>query len=319
MPTIPEIISAWADGRPNFSRATNVSVTPDGLNLFSYNATIAVMAPGRAFALLNGDIYSHTTSKHQSLVRVAIRKAGVPSITLPFTAMRSARINRDSIVPLEVRPETWAEETIITREKPSEKYTYNVRQLEDGRWSHTRMRHWLGASLFEANVDPNDHTGTRRMKFLSAFDEQEPHPLYFLCALPPTTATTIAEALEVLKPEEVKRAEAEGATTYRQGDIFAVPVDGNPVKEFGLEVRPRSLLLNTNHNATRVARHKREDGNVDTYASGCLYHSPIGRRPDHARRKLGDGKQWFRIIKNTVPIDPDTLRSRSWGHGGNVD
>jgi hypothetical protein len=38
-----------------------------------------------------------------------------------------------------------------------------------------------------------------------------------------------------------------------------------------------------------------------TLARGTMYHDPQGRRADHARRRIGDGKSWHVVIKNTVP------------------
>lgn len=60
----------------------------------------------------------------------------------------------------------------------------------------------------------------------------------------------------------------------------------------------RTNLLETNHEATDVAYMP----NGTTLARGILWHSPPGREPDHIRRKLGDGKTWHLIQKNTVPI-----------------
>lgn len=58
------------------------------------------------FFLLNGDSYSVTTTRHQSHVRDAVRKTGAPSAIIPHTAMTRAGIVLDSIVPVDVLPET---------------------------------------------------------------------------------------------------------------------------------------------------------------------------------------------------------------------
>lgn len=148
--------------------------------------------------------------------------------------------------------------------------------------------------------------------FLSGFDHQEPNPLYFLCELPyRCKATTVAEAYEALKPDPVKLAEQMGRTYTRQGDIFAVPTTHTvkTLKELGARIEQRVMrnsprpgvnlpyLLGTNHTATEVAYLP----NGLTLARGMLYHNPDGRRQDHVRRKMGDGKAWHLIIKNTVP------------------
>lgn len=155
--------------------------------------------------------------------------------------------------------------------------------------------------------------------FLSGFDHAEARPLYFLCELPRgAKPTTVAEAYEILKPEPVKMAEQMGRPIERQGDIFAIPteLDRKVLKAQGarivrrtaaiVELSPRMrevqaaslpYILNTNHTATEVAY--LPDG--VTLARGTMYHDPADRQQDHARHKLGDGKTWHIVIKNTVP------------------
>ena len=86
-------------------------------------------------------------------------------------------------------------------------------------------------------------------------------------------------------------------------------------------------LLRTNHVATEQIT--TVDG--DTYARGMLHHRPERRDPDHRRVRLGDGRTWYRILKNTVPlartVRPNTVmftaqqsgQSRAWTLGGDVD
>jgi hypothetical protein len=78
--------------------------------------------------------------------------------------------------------------------------------------------HHLGASVFSAVGEDN-----RRHRFISAFDENEHTPMYFLAQLPDTgSIKSYNDALESLKPPIVKAAEAAGRKVYRQGDIFAI-------------------------------------------------------------------------------------------------
>ena len=91
-----------------------------------------------------------------------------------------------------------------------------------------------------------------------------------------------------------------------------------------LRMRP---LLGTNHVATEQITTL--DG--DTYARGMLRHRPERRDPDHRMIKLGDGRSWYRILKNTVPLATTRRRntgvfgpqqsgqSRAWTLGGQVD
>lgn len=147
--------------------------------------------------------------------------------------------------------------------------------------------------------------------FLSGFDHQEPNPLYFLCELPyHCQATTVDEAYEALKPVPVKLAEQMGRSYTRQGDIFAIPapsVTDQQLVQMGARIEKRHTrssprpthyphILGTNHTASQVAYLPGV-----TLAKGLLYHDPGFRQQDHVRRKMGDGKTWHVVVKNTVP------------------
>jgi hypothetical protein len=194
-------------------------------------------------------------------------------------------------------------------------------------YTWTTTRHWLGEALIRARVtwrtfdDDGMHRHHRWAYYLSGFDHEEARPLYFFAELPHgVKPATVAEAYEALKPDPVKMAEQMGRPVFRQGDIFGVPLeamDRKQLKTLGArierrtmarvelspvmrEVQPANLpyVLNTNHTATEVAY---LPGGV-TLARGTMYHDPDGRRADHARRRIGDGKSWHVVIKNTVPI-----------------
>ena len=143
---------------------------------------------------------------------------------------------------------------------------------------------------------------SRTAYYISDFDANEPRPLYFFCELPRgVKPTTLAEAIEALKPEPVLMAEQLGRTITRQGDIFAIEVPTKTRRELkaeGATFEKMGELLGTNHVATEVAR--MPDGT--TLARGTMHHKPPWRRPDHIRAKLTDGKTWHVIVKNTVPV-----------------
>lgn len=164
-------------------------------------------------------------------------------------------------------------------------------------------------------VTKNHH---RWAYYLSGFDHEEARPLYFFAELPHgVKPETVAEAYETLKPDPVKMAEQMNRPIFRQGDIFGVPLDAMdrqqlktlkarivrrkvpPIPEGETSVKVTlPYVLNTNHTATEVAY---LPGGV-TLARGTMYHDPDGRRADHARRRIGDGKSWHVVIKNTVPL-----------------
>ena len=79
----------------------------------------------------------------------------------------------------------------------------------------------------------------------------------------PNTIDTLAEALEYLKPAEVKRAEESGLDVKRQGDWFFVPISRTPrgEVEFGVP-------LDDDHVADEMVRLK-----TVTYVRGTVSHS----------------------------------------------
>lgn len=116
-------------------------------------------------------------------------------------------------------------------------------------------RHWLGDSLFSANVTraitrrcsehvPSEYDATRcancrhylsdhgtytdtvqrRYRFVSSFDYNEPAPLYYLAALPASSrAMSVPDAVSDLAPASVHAAMSAGLDVQRQGDIFFIP------------------------------------------------------------------------------------------------
>jgi hypothetical protein len=126
----------------------------------------------------------------------------------------------------------------------------------------------------------------------------------------------VQEAFESLKPIEVVKADITDTEYVRQGDIFAVSTTYTvgELKAMGAKVAKRGQLLGTNHVASETAI--LPDGR--TFARGCLYHAPSGRRPDHARRKMGDGKAWHEVHQNTVVRSFDSS-VRAWTISGRID
>jgi hypothetical protein len=265
--------------------------------------------------LVNGDRASNTTTVHQTELRSAIRaleKLGlfnVPVITIPFSALSAARIEKGSIKVLNTTEDT----TISVPRKTKTPPKWNEPFIVDseGMYNWTFQRHILGESLIQANVYTNKLR--KNVKFLSGFDHNENHLAYFFCELPTCKASTVEEAYEALKPDAVKLALQMGKDVKRQGDIFAIPVSASTqelidgMKRYGRRNKTKatehidnlvqnSMLLGTSHQGTEVIHAK--DGNV--YAKGCLWHVPDNRRNDHARVNLGS--DWHIIVKNTVPI-----------------
>lgn len=301
-----------------------------------YSSAASVRTKGDPrLILLNGDSYSSSTTRHQGAVRDAAQRACLPVLIVPFSALGGARIDVRTIEPIDIRDDR-IEETVHHGDsndprlgKPIDRYNPETTVYEPAsdervvgrgsnwpraelvsvlgepaQWRWTTSRHWLGDSAFFAR-GIGDRT---RRRYLSSFDYQEAHPLYFLCELPRTgEIETVEQAIELLKPPIVKQAIEEGREVTRQGDVFAIPTElstrdlkqrHTPWGKGRIVKRPRFGLLDTNHTASEVIF--ATGGRV--YARGLLYHLPQdGRTPDHARRKMGDGKTWHLLTRNTVP------------------
>lgn len=295
-------------------------IVASGDRIYSYGSHFEMARPLRDKAgalrawLLNGDRYSVSTSKHQGHVREAIQRlgGGFPVVIIPHSALDAASVDRDSVEIIEATEDRWIPVQRESRTEPTHAYRGEdgvLRTWQDYpngevteptgadpfyRW--TTKVHRLGESLIRAKV-----RGRRnRAYFLSGFDVQESRPLYFFCELPRgAKPETVADAYEALKPDTVKVAEQMSRPVVRQGDIFAVGMNGTTKRQLrkqGATFERKGQLLRTNHVATEVAR--MPDGT--TLARGTLWHVPPWRGPDHKRQTMG--KAWHVIVKNTVPV-----------------
>lgn len=129
MTSISDICKRYAERVHNpalkVRRSASSNVYVQGDSIYSYGrhfemGRVVRDASGDATCVvLNGDRYSVSTSRHQNDLRYAIRNSDVqvPVIVVPFTALRAARIDIDSIVPLDVRADGY-EYTLQTAAEP---------------------------------------------------------------------------------------------------------------------------------------------------------------------------------------------------------
>jgi hypothetical protein len=387
----------------------------------------------RKIWLLNGDRWPGggfgRTNEHNDIAREYAQASGTPCFIVPFSAIRAAGIDPDTIRPVDVDPErreaedhsvatlaelpaghdkvhVWIDQDSgqvihppigdngyeahpqysdhtwrVSRHRLGESgYGWYTDQVDgpaftdallshyvpiepgpDGRYHWTTSRHWLGGSLFRARYrdggggyNPRTQAWSKPRNrwayFVTSFDYNEPHPLWFMSQLAHgVRPTTIAEAVDSLTPPEVRYAVAAGIPVERQGDLFAIqavhitiPLDSDghgldyslvtrrelmkqggqlvPVtREYG---RKTGRYVNDSHTATRVIA--MPDGEL--YVRGIMRHRPEGRRPDHVNLVLGDRTSWWRIVPNNQarsvdanPVSGAILRPRSWSLGGDVD
>lgn len=292
------------------------------------------------FWLLNGDRVSVSTDRHQSEVRSAVEATGAPVLILPFTPLNRAGIDLATIVPVEITADRW-EPKIVTRDEAVRRFSTpgsldyyigdgDVIDLHNGTYKIIRGTHRLGESVFHASYETRERkprdvypmdvwnnyeyvTVRASAYFLSGFDAQERTRHYFLAQLPAKAKpVSVKDAFEILRPAVVKNADIWGHPVTRQGDIFAVPTEfttRNLTKAGGTIVKA-GHLLGQRHTATAVI----EVPSGKTYARGTLTHTG----GEHRRQRMGDGKTWHLIVKNTVPVDASG-QNRAWSQVGSVD
>jgi hypothetical protein len=216
------------------------------------------------------------------------------------------------------RAGSWQQEQVAGHRYDELSTSYpEISRSADGLYHWSEDRHWLGESVFRATYQEySRENGWKHIKrtryFLSAFDTNEPAPLYFLAQLPASARPrSVADAREALKPLEVVHAEQAGLPVRRQGDVFAIELSDLRTRELPGPSQRMTRVLGVGHVATEARVVSGATGEA-TYARGFLRHRPDGdRRPDHVTLSLGD--TWHRLVRNTVPLH------RAWSFGGNVD
>lgn len=254
-----------------------------------------IIGNSSALSLIGRSVSFGRERLNSSVTEVQTRLSELVTM-VPFTVFIEANLNLGNLIMLE----RGTEET-ITRKVPNPKFKkWNDKNTEPEFLEETA--HFTGSSLF--SIDGRT--------FLFDIDRREiQHKIFnaFLAEIPDTTAKTVKDAYESLKPVDVKTAESKGLKVLRQGEWFFIPVDGEfeAVKARSdrwdkKEFEPLQLRAGQNspNNAHRYAVLK--DGSH--VVSGYVEHS--GR--EHAKLIL---KGWFKAVPNTA--------TRSFTITGDVD
>ncbi|WNM66451.1 hypothetical protein SEA_CULVER_185 [Gordonia phage Culver] len=247
------MVRRWLDNPKGLkTELANCNVFSDGDVIYSYGRHFPMgilIRDGEGsirHAVLNGDTYSVSTTRHQGEVRAALGRAEIQYVIVPFEALREAGINPRTIEPIDVRPDGWEYAPQVSDTAPASmtaitdsighwgnRYMHGdelagyaglvgsqlVKRDDDGRYRWHTVRHWLGDAVFSATTRDR-----RTTYYISSFDRQESRPLYFLSELP-REVFSFDDALQALKPEAVVTAEDMGRTVTRQGDMFAIPTE----------------------------------------------------------------------------------------------
>ena len=185
---------------------------------------------------------------------------------------------------------------------------------------------------------------------LSAIDEGS----YFVSELS-APATSIQEAFALLKPREVRKAEAKGATVIRQGERFFVSTGIRTDRELARLLnlpslgdvkiaslpRPKDSTGSSLGNCHRcfvvewgnefwargTVRHQRETDRYIQEMRPSPWHGDNGKlvpmpvksgftyRATHEHAAVKLGKTWHRVYRNTEVGSRTAARTR-WGRGG---
>lgn len=250
--------------------------------IYSYGEHFPMAVNMGGWYLVNGDLVSVTTARHQAYLRESLTRKKVKFAIIPFSALNSAGIDISRIKYIDLEKE----KTMLVKIKNK------AGEMEE------KLRHLLGSVVFEFN----------NRYFLSGVDESGTNAWrsYFLAELP-YKVSSVEEAYNALKPEEVKQAERLGLEVKRQGEWFFIPVD----KEINIKLNKeknvsRSALL-PNRDRNRRLMHlatRLFTDNKKMYAKGTVRHL----EKQHRMLTL---PSWYEVYENT--------QINSWVSSGKID
>jgi hypothetical protein len=248
---------------------------------------------------------SKMTRQHQSELRAAVNEAKIRHAYLPFSTLASAGISPEGIQIVHITNDKNL--STIKKDKNGNEYTSNT--------------HFLGETLFR-----HSYFGNKSIYYVSGLDRND-NPSkrnFYLARLIGRKFKTVDEALDSLRPKNVPK------DSLRQGEYFFVPVNINVKKD--LVCSSYTLFENVNKGIPIIS----DDGEIlSTELYGSFMYNALSRRKGrhvatrifidkknvyasgmvrdikHSALKLGDGKQWFKVVRNTA--------DGSWGATGEVD
>lgn len=301
-----QIIKRFAEAKLTCpGSAGNVFYRGDDLYSYGTHFRLAIrkkFGKGVEF-LVNGDVYSPSTSKHTSLVIQNCR----PNVQIPFSALYSADILPGGIQIIDwsmdkswyTCPKCGREVAGIWEGMPHKDDRTPICLDDDGEPSAPKWNHILGSVIFKYE----------NKTYLSSTDEQEKgRTAYFLCMLP-KNVRTINDAYEVLIPKIVKEAIGAGVDVKRQGDYYFIPttiensLETKRPKNSALILRDERIEKSSHVASFYVKMHR------IIYVRGTIFHSPIAREGTHKNLYL----------KNVWHVPVKNMAVQGWTARGNVD
>jgi len=295
-----EVYAAYKSGKYPFGQnRSNGNVFFDRNTIYSYGyhfkMAIRMQEEGEApWYLVNADVYSNTTARHQAELRQALRYE--TTVTIPFSALDRANIAFDTIELVDQQPERLI--------------PYRYKDSKTGEWREGKQ-HLMGSSVIRAKF----WTGSegKHTYFLSGLDETAKNVWrsFFLSQLP-HEVTTVENAYESLKPREVQSAEWNGREVLRQGEWFFVRVNDELAKQctkfekLWEKNKPEYLI---NRDTSRPAQHlvtRKIAMPSGVAVRGTCRHTG----GDHKLLKFEKGA-WYFAFENT--------QVAGWGASGRID
>lgn len=274
---------------------------------------------GGSAILLNGDGAPSNTTAGQMRELRAVARRHARTALLPFSALRAAGIEAGDFEEIEIIETTPDQQDTVWRRCARKECSYAGEVSDYSRpngkgHEHASTVHFLGETLFRykkafyvCGLDRNDDPRRRN---------------FFLARLPMKlrkNPKTVDEALQALRPKTLPEG------TLRQGEYFLVesPDKKPKAKEIikksntghwqrsdkpGVPIisdetgnMARALADDQRPLAERATRHRASQ----LYLNGHVYVRGMLRDSQHGAMKLGDGKTWYRVVKN--------LADGSWG------
>lgn len=306
-----------------------VRVGPDesGRVLLSYERWPVAIWTQRDQLLLNGADGPSVTTRNQQreLRRACTRVPGLKYCLIPFPALAEAGWSWEELTRKDFQIIATTEDRNVERwvrcrfkhcspDHPRHKTVKGVIY-------HKLVEHFLGETFFRVDDE----------YFVCGFDRNDsPHRrMFYLARMPATVSscTTVDAALACLRPPSVP------AKALRQGEWYFIPAKVKPPKaevfrshtwdgrgkRRGVPILSAtgdrySLRSHTEHGLFMYWNERNRHVATRLWIhADAIYVSGMVRDEQHDALKLGDGKQWFKVVKNLAQqgwrLDRSTARA----------
>lgn len=295
--------SPYGSGGSLYAAPGTLRMSYDDHTLYSYEHwAIAIKLMDSKFVLVNGDNGpTNNTRKHQNEFRSGLSRNKTEHAFVPFSALRAASITEIR----EIKIVATTPDRVEVKELPC-KRTFCQ---EKGAHTHPTNYHFLGETLFfyrgrfyVSGLDRNDDPRKRN---------------FFLARLPANlkkAPKSVDEALKILRPKGLSK------NALRQGEWFFDPVNIKPTTKTFQKRIPiisdksedvNKALVEGSWEHVRLQRRTGRHMATRMYVNGHVYVSGMVRDNEHNALKLGNGKTWFRVVRN--------LSDGGWNATGGVD